>query len=129
MTQMLAGLVAIALVLGGQCCTAGTLSLQVPKSSSLELVKLEQPELIATFGGEVQVAARLVAQWVPDIDETEPTNQVLSIEIDESVPNTLPFFEGYPVRTIGIKNGLEALRKAVGEQAYRDFSLKEVTES
>jgi hypothetical protein len=124
MKQAFAALVAFTLILGGQAWAADSLALQLPSKTSLKLAKLQKREHIASFLGTAEVAGRLVAQWVPDIDQTEPTKQEFRIYVDESVAKTLPAFEGYPVRKIDIENGLEALRKAVSPQAYGDFMRK-----
>jgi hypothetical protein len=124
MKQAFAVFVAFTLTLGGQSLAADTLALQLPSKTNLKLAKLQKRELIASFLGKAEVAGRLVAQWVPDIDQTEPTKQEFRMYIDESVAKTLPAFEGYPVRKIDIENGPEALRKAISQQAYGDFMRK-----
>lgn len=124
MKQAFAVLVAIFLSLGGKSWAADTLPLQLPSQTSLKLAKLQKREHIASFQGTAEVVGRLVAQWVPGIDQTEPTDQEFRIYVDESVGRTLPAFEGYPVRKIDIVNGREALRKSVSPQAFGDFMRK-----
>jgi hypothetical protein len=124
MKSAFVAIVAVILALAGQSWAADTLALQLPDKTSLKLVKLQKREHIASFEGTTAVAGRLVAQWVPDTDQTEPSKQEFRIYVDERVARTLPAFEGYPVRKIDIENGLEALRKAVSQQAYRDFARK-----
>jgi hypothetical protein len=124
MKQAVAALVALTLSLGGQAWAADALALQVPSTTNLKLAKLQKREHIASFLGTTEVTGRLVAQWVPDVDKTEPTKQEFRIYVHERAARALPAFEGYPVQKIDIENGLEALRKTVGQGAYRDFVQK-----
>jgi hypothetical protein len=124
MKQAFVALVALTLFLSGQAWAAESLALQLPAKTNLKLAKLQKREHIASFIGTAEIAGRLVAQWVPDIDQTEPNKQEFRIYVDDSAAKALPAFEGYPVRKIDIENGLEALRKAVTPQAYGDFVSK-----
>jgi hypothetical protein len=124
MKHALASLVAVLLSLSGQSWAADTLPLSLPSQTSLKLAKLQKREHIASFHGTAEIAGRLVAQWVPKVDETKPTQQEFRIYVDERVARTLPAFEGYPVQKIDIENGREALRKSVSPQAFADFVRK-----
>lgn len=94
-----------------------------PKGSPLALKVLKtHEEYYAMFTGEIWVAGTLIAEWVDGTDETNYESPDYVLVPDAKSIKKLPYFTikdppyylRYPVTTIDIENGSEAIKLAAG---------------
>ena len=97
--------------------------LVVPPATRLTVLEHNPEQIMAKFGGQIEVSGFLVAQWVfyQDIDQ-----KMYVLVLDSQSVATIPHFQGNPILHLEVNNGPMTLDKATGPGLRRDFEAKRV---
>jgi hypothetical protein len=102
------------------------LKLVEPSNSTLQRASYDEKLSVSKYTGQVKVAGTLTAKWIRGVDEQTPKTQEYLLRPDAESLARLPRFERYPLETISIRNGSEALAAAAGRSLARRFSRHSV---
>jgi hypothetical protein len=102
------------------------LTLVQPKNSGLTLIKVnKKDDLFAKFSGQVRVSGTFMGIWpegATNGNYKEPDflfvpDKESSAQLPHFVLREPPYFNSYPVRSVTVMNGLEALKEAAGAES------------